>query len=337
MTVISIASGTEIPALPKGCSVALGFFDGVHIGHRAILREATRHARIMDSSSAVWMISSHGSNKARSPLLTDDKEKLALMGACGIDFAVLASFEEIRNLSGEEFVRCVLAEKLGAAAAVCGFNFRFGKGAAWGMDDLSRLCRAAGITQITVPAVTYDGESVSSSRIRQLIVRGDMESAAVLLGRPFYFRLPVLGGKMLGRTLGFPTANQLPPPYLMCPPRGVYATEVELSDNNGEVKYYPGSTNIGVCPTVTDEVLADSGLQNDAAGAANGHRAVAETYIEGFEGDLYGQVIKVSFLRRIRGEMKFPSVDALTAQIRRDSETAREEFMMYKSERSEQK
>jgi len=326
MTIISLASGKKISSLPKGCSAALGFFDGVHIGHRAILTRAVSDAAERRAPSAVWMITTDGKSKGRTFLLTDENEKLRLIRELGIDYAVIASFEDIRNLSGEEFVRGILCGSLCVSTVVCGFNFRFGKGAAWGTDELSLMCQNAGINQITVPAVSVNGENVSSSRIRQLIAEGDVESAAELLGRPYFFRLPVVNGKMLGRRLGFPTANQLPPTDLVCPPRGVYATSAELADVDGTVKAYPGSTNIGVCPTVTAEILGSTGLSQDADGAANVERAVAETYIDGFDGDIYGQILKVSFLKRIRGEVKFPSVDALTQQIKKDSENARAVF-----------
>lgn len=332
MTIISLATGEKLHALPGGSTVALGFFDGVHIGHRAILDAAVKEASIRGASSAVWMIGSDSRVpfKGRRGFLTDEAEKLRAIAHCGIDYAVISDFGSIRELSGEQFVRVVLAEKLGVSACVCGFNFRFGKDAAWGNDDLALFCRQLGIAQVTVPAVTFMGENVSSSRIRALIAEGELSLAAKMLGRPYSFRLPVLCGKMLGRHLGFPTANQIPPRNLVCPPKGVYAAEVELTDADGSVKLYPGCANIGSCPTVTKEVLDSFGTDVCAEGAAWGERWIIETYIEGFSGDLYGQTVKVSLLERIREEKHFPNINELTSQIRRDSKSAHLIYEAYK-------
>lgn len=333
MTIISLATGEAVTSLPKRCTVALGFFDGVHLGHRAILNTAADLARRRGCAAAAWMIN----GRTRGQLLTEHEEKLSLIASCGIDYAVTACFDDIRSMSGEEFVRDVLASSLGVSEVVCGFNFRFGKGAAWGAEELHELCEGEGIVQTTLPAVMCDGESISSSRIRQLIAAGDVQLAERLLGRPYSLKLPVISGKMLGRRLGFPTANQLPPAHIMCPPRGVYATAVELKKPDGAIKTYPGCTNVGVCPTVTRDILKESGLDTAAEGAATAERAIAETYIDGFDGDLYGEKVKVSFLKRIRGEEKFDGIEELTCQIKRDSESAVEIFKNYFEGKGERK
>jgi len=324
MTVISLATGEKLGALPRGCAVALGFFDGVHLGHRAILDTAKKEAERLGGASAVWMLS----HFKKTRLLTSEAEKLRAIADCGIDYAVICEFSDISSLSGEQFVRCVLSEELGALSCVCGFNFRFGKGAAWGTDDLKRFCTEYGMAQVTVPAVTYGGESVSSTRIRELITTGELSLASAMLGRPFSMSLPVLGGKKLGRRLGFPTANQIPPQNRVCPPRGVYATAVQI-EQAGSVKLCAGCSNVGVCPTVTEETLRYYGADADGDGAAWGEKIAVETYVDGFSGDLYGRELKVSFLACIRGEKCFDSIDALRHQIARDIDTAIEVFNDY--------
>lgn len=329
MKIIHLPSFASVSALPRGCAAALGFFDGVHIGHRAILDAAKKNAAHLGSASAVWMIESRNGSFKGTPQLTDESEKLRLIADCGIDYAVISPFDEIRSLSGEEFVREVLKERLGLAACVCGFNFRFGRGALCSADELSRYCKEVGIEHIRVPAVTLDGESVSSSRIRTLISNGELEAAAELLARPYYYNLPVLSGKQLGRKLGIPTANQIPPSALVCPPHGVYATSLEITHDDGVTESYAGCTNLGCCPTITDELLAEIGETSFGAGAADRDHAVLETYIDGFSGSLYGKTVKLSVLSRLRGEMKFPDTDALVCRVRRDIDDAREIYKKY--------
>lgn len=330
MTILSLKDLSHLPSLPEGCVAALGFFDGVHTGHSEILRSAVRTAEATGKSPAVWMISQKNSAFKGSPsLLTDEAEKLRLLGEAGIRYAVISDFHEIRDLDGESFVRDVLAERLRLSGVTCGFNFRFGKGASCSIDDLERYCAALGLSCSVTPSVTCGGLAVSSSRIRTLISEGKPEEAAALLGRPYSFALPVVRGKMLGRSLGFPTVNQLVPKSLACFPAGVYAVSVTITENGAECSY-PGAANIGVCPTVTDEILYDAGLTSEGKiGAAGKDHPVCETYIVGFSGDLYGKSVQISFLSRIRGEVKFDGIDALTRQIALDAARAEEIFESY--------
>ena len=159
-----------------------------------------------------------------------------------------------------------------------------------------------------------------------MITSGNMEDATRLLGRPFSYCLPVVHSKMLGRRLGFPTANQIIPHGIAVPPPGVYAAKVTLTDGEKSVSF-PGAANIGACPTVNKSVLRDAGIPTDRIGlpgSAGSGKAVCETYIDGYDGDLYGRQIRVSFLSRLRGEMKFSGVSELTDQIRCDALSARE-------------
>lgn len=329
MKIVHLPSMARVSALPRGCVAALGFFDGVHIGHRAILDAARAAAARLGAASAVWMIEDGDGSFKGGCRLTDENEKLALIAECGIDYAVTVPFDQIRELSGEAFVREQLARRLGIVCCVCGFNFRFGHGASCTADELCRLCREAGLEHISVRAVTVGGEAVSSSRIRALITAGELEQAASLLARPYYFRLPVLSGKRLGRRLGIPTANQIPPRRLVCPPHGVYATALELEDEDGNLTGYAGCTNLGNCPTITDELLDAAARAHIGEGAADSTHAVLETYIDGFDGELYGKTVKLCLLRRLRGEMKFPDTDALVCRVKRDIADAREIYEEY--------
>lgn len=324
MIIISLPDLAIVPSLPEGCTAALGFFDGVHVGHRAIIDAAIKAANENNRLPAVWMISRGGESfKGNAPLISTEEEKLKLLGKAGVRYAVLSLFEDIRDMDGRDFVKTVLKDTLRLSGVVCGFNFRFGKGASYGEIHLEGFCRELGMTCTVVPPVNVGNVPASSSLIRSLIAEGNVEEAEKFLGRPFSVELPVIRGKMLGRTLGFPTVNQLIPDTSVIPKRGVYAAAVTLPDG----KVYPGAANIGVCPTVTNEVLAEAGLgYSRNPGAAKKDHPVCETYICGFSGDLYGKKIKICFLRRIRGEVKFDGVDDLSARIRFDAETAENVF-----------
>ena len=324
MTIISLSDFYAVQSLPEGCIAALGFFDGVHRGHRAIIDSAVKTAAENNSSPAVWMISRGGEAfKGNAPLLLPEEEKLKLLKEAGVSYAVLSRFEDIRSMSGYDFVKSILKDTLRLSGVVCGFNFRFGKGAAFGEADLESFAKELGMTCSIVPPVTIGNAPVSSSRIRALIADGKLEKAEELLGRPYYIDLPVIRGKMLGRVLGFPTINQLIPNSSALPARGVYAVSVTLPDGN----VFPGAANVGVCPTVTDDILAEADIDySNTPGAAKKDHPVCETYICGFSGDLYGKKVKISFLQQIRGEVKFDSVDALSQRIRLDAKTAEDIF-----------
>ena len=328
MTLISLPNGSLLRSLEPGGIAALGFFDGVHEGHRAILESAAALARGTSRPCGVWTIaySDDPYKGSAASYLTSESDRLKYLRAAGAEFAAESDFEEIRDMNGRVFVMRVLAGEMQLSAVVCGENFRFGCGAVCGADELSEYCGDAGIDCIVVEPICDGGETVSSSRIRRLIADGDMEGAARLLGRPYSYRLPVVHGKMLGRRLGFPTANQIVPHGLAVPPPGVYAAEVTFECDGREVSL-PGAANIGACPTVDAEVLREAGIPGSRIGlpgAAGVGKAVCETYIDGYSGDLYGRRIRVSLLSRLRGEMKFSGIGELRERIRRDAESARE-------------
>lgn len=273
---------------------ALGTFDGVHIGHAALLRKAAEQAAVIGASPAVWTFLDppfHG----RSKILMTLHDKLACFASFGIRYAFLEDFSAVRETDPAAFVSDILLQKCGVRGAVCGFNFRFGHAASGTPALLSELLAAAGAALTVIPAVTLDGTAVSSTRIRSLLASGDTEHAARCLGRYYSVCLPVVHGKELGRKIGVPTINQNFPPELQTPMRSTYAAAVLIDGS-----YYPGVTNVGIRPSISE---------NDD------HVPNAETHIIGYHGWLYDKPIRVFFRRRLRDEMKFSSLDALKEQI----------------------
>lgn len=286
-----------------GLSVALGSFDGVHLGHAALINRAVENARENHRASAVWTFSDDPSvipGKYGMKSLTTLDEKLGLIASLGVDYAVLARFEDVRDLSPEEFIG-MLTTGCVAKAVVCGFNYSFGKNGA-GKPD--RLRESFGENCFVVDPVCVDGEVVSSSAIRGLLEAGDAEGASKLLGHDFFIDFPVVHGKELGRTIGLPTINQNFPDGILIPKEGIYAGRVEIAGQE-----YVGVSNVGTRPTVDD-----SGRVN------------CETHIIGFDGWLYDERVKVGLAKRLRGEIKFPDIESLREQIERDARAAEEYF-----------
>lgn len=276
------------------CTVVLGNFDGVHLGHRALIDRAREMGRTV-------LVYTFRSLPGAGDYLSDPEEKQTLLLEAGADRVFLESFERVREYSPERFVDEVLVNGMHAADLVCGFNFRFGKGGAGDAALLTELASARGIRTSVIPAVLSDGEPVSSTRVRSLLREGKPEEAAKLLGRPYSFALPVLHGKALGRTLGFPTANQTFPEGRLVPKTGVYASFAEVG---GMV--LPALTNIGVRPT----------FENGAAPNAETH------ILGGWRGELYGEKLRVGLLSYLREEKRFESAETLTAEIEKNREEA---------------
>lgn len=304
----------DIIGLPVGqrTVAALGIFDGVHIGHRCVLRAAADEARRQAQHSSVpphvCVFTFDGESIATKgkALMPDEEKRLRLM-SCGADTVYSADFSLMKGLSPEEFVRDVLISKLGCAAAVCGRDFRFGRSASGGCDDLTRLCGEQGCRVVAVPSCEEDGVKVSSSLIKELIQSGDIARANRLLGQPYGYSLTVSHGNALGRTLGFPTINQLLPSVLLPPRFGVYCSRTETGG-----KSYEGVTNVGVKPTV------------------GGNTPSLETHIFGFSGDLYGKSVRIELLEFLRDERRFDSTDQLRRQVLCDRQTAAEYFRQKK-------
>ncbi|MBR1863082.1 MAG: riboflavin biosynthesis protein RibF [Ruminococcus sp.] len=285
---------------------ALGLFDGVHRGHRLVINKAVRYAGELGISSAVFTfktdtVTSKG-HDGRIEMILSDSEKRRHFAELGVDCICSPEFGELRDLSGEEFFTEVLIRTLRCRALVCGSDFRFGKGAA---EDVNSLCffgKKYGIEVMVCEKLTYEGEEVSSTRIREYIRTGHIDRANRLLGYTFGLKLNVEHGRELGRTWSFPTINQAIPQGQIMPKFGVYAARVEIDG-----KEYFGVTNVGVKPTLK---------AHDAP--------LAETFILDFSGDLYGRSLRLLLDRFIRPEQGFESIEELRAQIARDTRRVRE-------------
>lgn len=289
----------------KGTVCALGLFDGVHRGHRLIINTAAALAKEFGAASAVFTfktdtMTSKG-HDGRIEMILDDKEKRRHFEDMGIDLLYSPDFEELKDMSAEDFVREILAGLLGCKAVVCGSDYRFGKGAEGDHSTLELYGRIYGIDVRVCDKLSYKDEEVSSTVIRKCIRTGQIEKANELLGYIFGLRLKVERGRQLGRTWNFPTINQLIPEGQIMPKFGVYATRVLI---DGEERF--GVTNIGVKPTLK---------AHDAP--------LAETYILNFDGDLYDREIEILLDRFIRPEKGFENIDALRTQIAKDTEKVR--------------
>ena len=285
----------------KRTAVALGMFDGVHLGHRAVLRAAAEQKQQGLIPCAFTFPPESTANKGASGYIYSESEKsLLLSGECGIVRVLSPRFEDICGMEGDSFARDILLGGMNAAFVCCGRDFRFGRGASCGTEELRSFGEKYGFTVQTVEDVFCDGERVSSTAVRQLLAEGELDRANAMLGRSYIIAKEVAHGAQLGRTIGFPTANQLFDDGQLVPKYGVYASRAHV---NG--KTYPSITDIGMKPTVK-----------------YGGAPLAETYIHGFSGDLYGSPLTVELCAFIRSEKKFGSLDELKEQINADIASA---------------
>ena len=272
-------------------SVALGFFDGVHAGHRAVIGAAVETARREGLTPRVFTFRPEGADASRPvsksglTLLQREEQKEAVLEELGVEEVICPPFETFRSMTPEQFVQGFLGETLHARVLVCGFNYHFGRGGQAGVEELRALCAPLGIQVEALPPVLWQGEVVSSTRIRQCIREGQIEEAAAMLCAPFTLAAEVVHGKGLARTLSWPTINQLFPPDFTIPRRGVYWSQVEIGGRR-----WNGITNVGIKPTLHETNLT------------------METYILDYKGDLYGQELSVALLRFLRPESQFASV-----------------------------
>ncbi len=279
-------------------SVALGLFDGIHLGHRKVLELALKNTE-KGLIPAVFTFEPHTVlNKPTGfgGYIYTAAEKLRILKNMEFDCVHSPDFGDICELSGEEFARNILVGRMNAAYVCCGNNFRFGKNASCGISELRELGKKYGFEIHVAEDEFLDEEIVSSGRIRQLLASGDIAQANRLLCVPYAVSAEVVTGAALGRTIGFPTANQLFEENQLVPKFGVYKAETEIYGVT-----YKAMTNIGIKPTVN-----------------YGGKPLAETYISGFSGDIYGRTIQVKLLKFIRSEKKFGSVDELKKQISED-------------------
>ncbi len=277
--------------------VAVGEFDGVHLGHREVMRGADTVLTFEPHPAAVVR------PETAPKLLTSLETKTDLIAELGARELVVVPFDAaFARRSPQDFIDRVLVEKLGAERVSVGENFRFGHRAA---GDVALLRAQDAFETRVVALVLLDGEAVSSTEIRTLIEAGEVERAAAYLGSPFQLRGQVAHGDKRGRTLGFPTANLVPDPALVCPGHGVYACRAAVA-LDGEWRWWPAATNVGVRPTFV-----------------TGRGLLVEAFLLGFEGDLYGQRLRLEFLDRLRGELRFESVEQLVEQMQSDVEDTR--------------
>ncbi len=285
-------------------SVMLGVFDGVHIGHAQLAMAAIENCP-ENGKTAAWTFSDISSPKTADALMPGDERKAQALSLLGIENIIFCDFDCIKDLTPREFVSQVLIEALGCKVAVCGENFRFGKGREGDARMLRELMQEHGGDAVILPMVTVRGRAVSSTLIRSLIEEGRCEEAAELLGRPYSIKLEVVGGSRIGRGLGFPTVNQRIPLCQAVPSFGVYCTKCVIDG-----KEYISVTNVGTRPTVHPD-------EGDV---------LCETHILDFEGDLYGETVEVRFYKKLRDEMKYPDIEALKKSVEQDICSTREYF-----------
>ncbi len=289
---------------PSPTAVALGKFDGVHNGHRALLRATVQTAAQNGLVPAVFTFTAH---PAALPMLSDVEEQLAIFRACGIQYVFQYDFQTVQRMTPGEFVQEILCETLHAVYALCGENFHFGVGASGDADDLRREMELCGGSGSVIPSVKYGDSVVCSTLIRSLLTRGDIITANRLLGQPYSFSGAVVHGNRIGHQIQIPTINLQPGADKLIPLNGVYISKTAL---NGSI--YPSITNIGVRPTVASQ---SSGV-------------VVETHLildRPFT-DEYGTQARVQLLKHLRTERKFSDLAQLQHQINTDITAAKKWF-----------
>jgi riboflavin kinase/FMN adenylyltransferase len=294
-----------MPEALRGAVIALGNFDGFHLGHQAVAGEAVRWAREQGRPAIIATFDPHPVRhfKPDAPpfRLTTLDQREALFTAAGADAMLVFGFDAaMAAMPADAFVRDLLSARLGAAAVVTGEDFTFGRARGGNVGVLADVGAGCGLATRAVGPVTLEGEVVSSSRIREALVAGDPQTAARLLTRPFAIRGPVQHGDKVGRTINFPTANLDISSYLR-PRYGIYAVTGRLADG----RVLQGAANIGIRPTFDPP------------------KELLEPHFFDFSGDLYGQEIEVAFHHFLRGEAKFDGLDALVSQMERDCAEAR--------------
>lgn len=291
-----------------GCVATIGNFDGVHLGHQAVLGQLAEKAASLGLPTTVITFEpqpqEYFSHQPLPPRLTRFREKFQALRRFSVDRVLCLAFNQgLAAMSAEAFIQRILIEGLGIRYLVVGDDFRFGQGRAGDFALLQQAGRQHGFEVVNMHTYAVDGERVSSTRIREALQAGDLRHAEQLLGRPYRMSGRVAHGNKLGRTIGFPTAN-LFLHRARTPVDGVFA--VEMFGIAGEP--VRGVANVGSRPTV------------------DGSRALLEVHLFDFAQDIYGQYVHVDFKQRIRAEQRFESFDALKAQILRDAETARRYF-----------
>jgi riboflavin kinase/FMN adenylyltransferase len=307
-----IRDADNCPRPDEGTAVTIGFFDGLHLGHRVVIGEARRLAAELGARSAVVTFDCHPAAVVRPEsapkLLTDLDQRLELLATTGIDYAVVVHFDEARSLeSAEDFVRHELVDCLGARAVIVGGDFHFGHGRKGDVALLERMGAEHGFEVDGIQLVASGSEgarSVSSTAIRDALAAGDIDGANRMLGRPHEVRGIVQPGDQRGRELGFPTANVAVPDDIQLPADGIYAGWYVRPDGTE----HPAAISLGRRPTFYEDQPY----------------SLLEAHLLDFSGDLYGEGASVRFVAHLRGEKRFDAVEALVEQIGRDVTRVRE-------------
>jgi len=303
-----ILQGSGAAERLSGTAVTVGSFDGVHLGHQRLLREAAGRATASDLLSVAVTFDPHPasvlSGSCDFPCLTTTEEKAGLIDGCGVEvLAVLAFTRELAGLTAAQFVERVLVGCLGLRCLVYGPTHRFGRDGAGTPEATRRIAEGLGLEAVCVEPVDVDGEPVSSTRVRQAVTEGRVDAAAQMLGRPYVVTGTVVRGFARGRGLGFPTANVSPPPTKMIPAAGIYACRARCDDGSA----HPGVVYIGRAPTF-------QGVEAPRV----------ECHLLDFDRDLYDQALSVEFVQHLRGDRTFGGPSELIEQIGRDVTRARE-------------
>lgn len=301
---------SELSRLPGPLFLAIGVFDGVHLGHQAVISTSARHARKAEGTPVVLTFDPHPAKVLRPDeaphLLTATQHKISLIRDLGVAHLLVLHFDrQFAATAPEEFVRQLVTNSRPLREICVGHEWSFGKGRAGNLALLKRLGATCDFDVVGVPAVTLNGEVVSSTAIRRAVEEGDLVKATQMLGREYTILGTVKAGEQLGRKLGFPTAN-LSAHSEQFPPNGVYVAEARLAG-----ALYRGVANLGYRPTVS----------------AGKTERLLELHLFDLNKDIYGTEVEVRFLRYLRPEQKFESVDALAAQIARDVQSARESLV----------
>ena len=287
--------------------IALGFFDGVHLGHAALLRRTVEAAAARGAVPAVFTfdrVPKEVLTGIPCPLINSPEDRKDLVRRLyGIREVLMVPFDdEMRTTAWDDFVTEILVKRYHAVHLVAGHDHHFGHKNQGSPELLAAKCAELGLGCDIIPKVEMGGITVSSTYIRRLVELGQIERANAFLGHPHVLTQEVRHGRRIGHTIGIPTVNLVAPPHVLVPSHGVYATRLVLPDGTS----HPAVTNVGTRPTVN-----------------NGTDVTVEAWILDFDGDLYGQTVRVEFLKHIRDEVRFDSLDALKAQIMQDAETTR--------------
>lgn len=304
---MNIITDNELPRINKSI-VSIGNFDGVHIGHRRLIEALAENSAKKQLAGIVFTFAENPKNVLTGgdiKYLTGTEDKMQFLSEYGAQYIYFADFSELCGLTSEEFIDDVLIRSFNVDTVICGYDFRFGKDRSGNAESLKERLVKRGIDCLIVSPVFWEGTPVSSTEIRRLLGEGECERAEIFLGRPYCFTLPVVYGRQIGRSLGFPTINQIFPAYRVIPSYGVYAV---ICEANGVS--YQGIANIGIRPTVS----------------ISGEGPVCETHLFGFNGNLYDNSVRVNLKKKLRHERKFGSLEELKTQINKDIDVAKVYF-----------